>query len=95
MLPHETQRGLELLGHVGVQLNAGLLAPEDIGCDGQIAEAGPIPGFLHDARIHAENFLDKDNRAARRTFRVEDKGGNLAIGIEGGDKGVGRHLSSP
>ncbi len=74
---------LKLLWNIGVQFDVRSVTPEQVGREGQIALARPIIAFAANAFIYAEDFLNDDNRPARRAAGSSDIGVELRIALKG------------
>ena len=80
---------------IGAELHPGREAPEDVGCDREIAFGRPIVAFLADAFVDAEDFGDDDDRARAVGVGACDIGGDRAGAVERRDVGVRRgHVGS-
>ena len=88
---HQVKRLAHLVGNVGVQLDTGRDLVEKIGRDGQIACLGQRVALAADTGIHAEDFLDDDDRGGRLTFRLGIIGVELAFAVLCGDGLGGSH----
>src|SRR5204863_457579 len=79
---HQSERLLELFGHVWIELDAGLQSPEQVGCEAEIALGCPVVALPADAGVHSENLLDHDNCSARRAFGMGDIGLEAAAPVD-------------
>ncbi len=90
----QVEPALELVGDIGIELDARLDPPEQVGGEREIAVGGEPVAFPPDARVHAENFLDHDDRRARRCRRARDIGIELGAVVQRGDgEGFGHDRS--
>jgi hypothetical protein len=90
----DLHRLLKLVRHVGIDIVAGGEAPEYVGRDREIALGRPIVDLVADARIHAENFLDDDDRGTGFAVRTRQPGGEAAFAGQRVDFGPLTHDSA-
>lgn len=76
VLLHIAKCLLQLMGHIGVQLNARGKPPEDIGRHGQVAECSPFIDFAAYPFVEAEDLGNDDDGRSRRCNRLGDIGGD-------------------
>jgi hypothetical protein len=81
-LPHQSERELELSGHIGIKLHARLDPPEEVGREREIAKACPMVALTADALIDPENLLDHDHRGRGRAVRFRDIGLEAAVMVQ-------------
>ena len=93
---HQVERTLEFRFDIGVEFDTGFEPPEEIGCDREIAILGQLVAFAADSRVHAEDFLDHEDRGARRIGRARDIGVESAVVVQRGNgDGFAHGLMAP
>jgi hypothetical protein len=85
-LLHQAERLLELLGHVGIELDAGLDPPEQVRGDADIAEARPVIAFAANPLVDPEYLLDHHDRALGRALRLGEIGCEAAVAAQRFDR---------
>jgi hypothetical protein len=81
-LLHQAERALEFVRNVGVELDAGLEPPEQVGRQRQIAQGGPMVAFAANALVDPEYLLDHDDRAARLAVGLGQPAAEAAVPLE-------------
>ena len=67
---HQAERALQLLGHVGIELDVRLQSPEQVGRDSQIPGGGERVALAADTLVDAKDLLDDDDRRPGPARRV-------------------------
>ena len=79
---HQPERLLELLGQVGIELDARLDPPEQVRRDADIAQRRHMVALAANALVDAENLLDDDDRALGRPFGPRQIGAEACFPVQ-------------